>query len=98
MFSQVAEGDIWGYYASETPTDKYIMIGGGTDTRAAIVISGDETVMGAQISAIRIPVWSANDVELMEQGTVWIAEDLQSGEKYAIITLPCHSEQSEESS
>ena len=81
MFSQVAEGDIWGYYASETPTDKYIMIGGGTDTRAAIVISGDETVMGAQISAIRIPVWSANDVELMEQGTVWIAEDLQSGEK-----------------
>lgn len=86
--SQQAEGDIWGYYASETPVNSYYSIGDPASTRHAIIFRADETLRGAQITAIRVPVMNERYAEIMEQGTVWIAEDLKSGEKVREVPIP----------
>ena len=86
--SQQAEGDSWGYYASETPVNSYFSLGDPASTRHAIPFYGDETLRGAQITAIRVPVMNERDAEIMEQGTVWIAEDLKSGDKVREVPIP----------
>lgn len=88
MSSQVAEGDVWGYYASGTLVNSYYSLGNPATTGHAIPFYGDETLKGAQITAIRVPVMSERDAEKMEQGTVWIAEDLKSGDKVREVPIP----------
>ena len=74
-----AEGDVWGYYTGEKPLQAISM--GSTEAHVAIFIPGDETMVGAQITAIRIPVGPDFDLSTYEQGTAWLAESLEGDVK-----------------
>lgn len=72
--AQQAEGDIWGCYAGQEPLGGYILIGG---TKGMVIsFTVDEAIKGAQITAIRVPVSDEKDAQILEEGTVWISEDI----------------------
>ena len=81
-----AEGDVWGYFAGEKPMQA-IAFGGVQTTDVAIFIPGDETMVGAQITAIRIPAGSNNDLSIYEQGTAWLAESLEGDVKVREVQM-----------
>ena len=83
------EGDIWGYYAYDGNYCGGLKFGSDyTEWNAAMYLPGDETLQGAKITSIRIPVYDDDEVyAAMSQGTAWLATSLESGEKVRSLSM-----------
>lgn len=82
----VAEGDIWGYWTEKYPNGSYYYYADGP-TGAAMFIPGDDNLIGAQITAIRIPT-DRGDIDVLEQlGTAWLSESLDDSVKVREVQM-----------